>query len=273
MAQNVYDRSDFFEGYSHLSRSVEGLVGAAEWPALRAMLPDMNGLRVIDLGCGFGWFCRWACERGAARVLGLDVSEKMLARGLEGAGSPSPSRRVRAGTEMTYPKRCLPVLGKATTADSAINYERADLERLYLPDACFELAYSSLALHYIEDAARLFGTIQRALVPSGRFIFSTEHPIYMAPTNPGWSIDAEGRKTWPVDRYLVEGPRTTDWLARGVVKHHRTMGTTLNLLMQSGFTIEHVEEFCPTADQIAATPELAEERERPMFLLIAARRL
>lgn len=243
MAQNVYDRSDFFEGYSHLSRSVEGLVGAAEWPALRAMLPDMNGLRVIDLGCGFGWFCRWACERGAARVLGLDVSEKMLAR------------------------------AKATTADSAINYERADLERLYLPDACFELAYSSLALHYIEDAARLFGTIQRALVPSGRFIFSTEHPIYMAPTNPGWSIDAEGRKTWPVDRYLVEGPRTTDWLARGVVKHHRTMGTTLNLLMQSGFTIEHVEEFCPTADQIAATPELAEERERPMFLLIAARRL
>ena len=48
------------------------------------------------------------------------------------------------------------------------------------------------------------------------------------------------------------------------------MGTPLNLLLQSGFTIEHVEEFCPTADQIAAKPELAEERERPMFLLVAA---
>jgi hypothetical protein len=75
-----------------------------------------------------------------------------------------------------------------------------------------------------------------------------------------------------VDRYSVEGPRTTDWLAAGVVKHHRTVGTTLNLLIRSGFTVGHVEEFSPTAEQIAAKPELAEELERPMFLLVAARR-
>jgi len=45
-----------------------------------AMLPDMHGLKVVDLGCGFGWFCRWACENGAAHVLGIDISEKMLAQ-------------------------------------------------------------------------------------------------------------------------------------------------------------------------------------------------
>jgi len=94
----------------------------------------------------------------------------------------------------------------------------------------------------------------------------------MAPTQPGWSIDAAGRKTWPVDRYLVEGPRSTDWFAKGVVKHHRTMGTTLNLLIKAGFVIGHVEEFCPSQAQIAARPELAEELERPMFLLVHARR-
>jgi hypothetical protein len=70
----------------------------------------------------------------------------------------------------------------------------------------------------------------------------------------------------------VEGPRTTDWLAKGVVKHHRTIGTTLNLLIRSGFRIEHVEEFCPTAEQIAAKPSLTEELERPMFLLVSAQR-
>src|SRR5919108_402929 len=53
---------------------------AAERPALRAMLPDMRSLRVMDLGCGFGWFCRWAREHGAAEVLGIDVSENMLTR-------------------------------------------------------------------------------------------------------------------------------------------------------------------------------------------------
>ena len=242
MAQNIYDDPGFFEGYSRLGRSVEGLAGAAEWPALRALLPDLRGLRVVDLGCGFGWFCRWARERGAAHVLGLDLSERMLAR------------------------------ARASTADPAVAYERADLERLRLPEARFGLAYSSLALHYVEDATRFFAEVHRALAPGGRLVFSTEHPVYTAPSDPGWSVDARGRKTWLVDRYSVEGPRTTDWLAAGVVKHHRTVGTTLNLLIRSGFTIGHVEEFSPTAEQVAAKPELAEELERPMFLLVAARR-
>lgn len=240
MAQNIYDREDFFAGYSQLGRSVEGLEGAAEWPALRAMLPDVGGLRVVDLGCGFGWFCRWVREHGAAQVLGLDLSEKMLAR------------------------------ARAAGPDAGIGYETADLDRLSLPEASFDLVYSSLALHYVEDVPRLFGTVNRALSPRGHFVFSTEHPIFMAPTKPGWVIDSEGRKTWPVDQYLVEGPRSTDWLAKGVVKHHRTIGTTLNALIQAGFIIDHVEEFSPTAEQIAAKPELAEELERPMFLLVSA---
>jgi SAM-dependent methyltransferase len=66
MAQNIYDNEEFFEGYSRLPRSVEGLDGAPEWPALRALLPDLRGLDVLDLGCGFGWFCRWARGQGAA---------------------------------------------------------------------------------------------------------------------------------------------------------------------------------------------------------------
>jgi SAM-dependent methyltransferase len=242
MTQNIYDRPEFFRGYRQLGRSVAGLDGAAEWPALRAMLPDMRGLKVVDLGCGFGWFCRWARETGAIRVLGLDVSERMLTQARDFA------------------------------TDAAVSYERADMEKLDLPAGSFDLAYSSLAVHYIEDAACLFSAIYRALAPGGHFVFSTEHPIYMAPTKPGWSVDGDGRKTWPIDRYLVEGPRTTDWIAKNVLKHHRTIGTTLNLLIRSGFTIRHVEEFCPTPEQIAARPELEEERDRPMFLLVAAQR-
>jgi hypothetical protein len=60
MAQNIYDNEEFFAGYSRLLRSVEGLEGAPEWRALRAMLPDVRARRVLDFGCGFGWFCRWA---------------------------------------------------------------------------------------------------------------------------------------------------------------------------------------------------------------------
>jgi SAM-dependent methyltransferase len=240
--QNIYDDEQFFEGYSRLSRSVEGLDGAAEWPALQALLPDLRGLRILDLGCGFGWFCRWARQRGAAHVLGIDVSERMLAR------------------------------AHATTQDAAITYTRADMERLQLSPASFDLVYSSLALHYVEHLDRLVAEVHASLGPGGRLVFSVEHPIYTAPGDPRWSTDAAGRKTWPVDGYLQEGPRSTDWLAKGVIKQHRTLATYVNLLLRCGFTLSHVDEWGPTDAQIAARPGLAEERQRPAFLLVAARR-
>jgi SAM-dependent methyltransferase len=242
MTQNIYDNPEFFAGYSRLGRSVEGLEGAPEWPALSALLPELRGRKAVDLGCGFGWFCRWAREQGAAEVLGIDVSENMLAR------------------------------ARADTADAAITYLRADMERVELPEAAFDVAYSSLALHYIENLERLLANVHRALVPGGYLVFSAEHPIFTAPAHPGWMVDADGRKRWPVDSYLCEGPRRTDWLAKGVIKQHRTLGTYLNLLLRLGFALTHVEEWGPTDEQIAARPCLAEERQRPMFLLVAARR-
>ncbi len=240
MAQNIYDKEEFFAGYGRLPRSVEGLQGAPEWPALRALLPDLRGIKVLDLGCGYGWFCRWAREAGAAEVLGIDVSEKMLAR------------------------------ARADTRDAAITYQRADLESLALPQHAFDLAYSSLAFHYIEDLDRLMAEIYGSLVPGGRLVFSAEHPIYTAPAEPKWSLDAAGHKIWPVDHYLEEGPRSTDWLAPGVIKQHRTIATTINLLLRLGFAISHVEEWGPSDAQIAARPSLADERHRPPFLIVAA---
>ena len=103
MAQNIYDTPEFFEGYSRLDRSVRGLDGGPEWPALRALLPDMRGRRLLDLGCGFGWIARWAVEQGAAGALGVDLSENMLAR------------------------------ARAETADGRIRYLKADLETIELP--------------------------------------------------------------------------------------------------------------------------------------------
>ena len=241
MTQNIYDDDAFFAGYSRLPRSVGGLADAPEWPALQALLPDLDGRQVLDLGCGFGWFCRWAREHGASHVRGIDVSEKMLAQ------------------------------ATATTRDPAISYIRADLERLELPPAAFDLVYSSLALHYIVDLAGLLAQVHRALVAGGCLVFSVEHPIYTAPADPKW-VDVAGRKVWPVDRYLDQGARSTDWLAKGVIKQHRTVAAYLNTLLRAGFALTYVEEWGPTAAQIAARPALADERERPPFLLVAARR-
>ncbi|HEX3881436.1 MAG TPA: class I SAM-dependent methyltransferase [Stellaceae bacterium] len=240
MTQNIYDDDGFFAGYSRLPRSVEGLDGAPEWPNLRAMLPDLRGRNVVDLGCGFGWFCRWAREAGAVRVLGLDLSENMLAR------------------------------ARTDTADDAVEYRREDLERLDLPAGAFGLAYSSLTLHYLANLDGMMRAVHRALTPGGALVFSAEHPVYTAPREPRFRVAQDGRKIWPLDQYLAEGPRSTDWLAKGVVKQHRTVGTYLNMLIGVGFAIEHVEEWGPTPEQITAHPEWDGERERPAFLLVKA---
>ncbi len=236
----LYDDETFFTGYSGMIRSKEGLDGAAEWPAMRALLPPLGGLRVLDLGCGFGWFARWARAEGAASVLGVDVSERMLER------------------------------AQAATDDASIRYLRADLE-LFEPAAqSVDLVYSSLAFHYVETLERLFGAIHQALAPGGRLVFSVEHPIFTAPSAPGWTVDENGRKVWPLDGYQVEGPRTTRWLGRDVVKQHRTIGAYVTLLLRAGFTIAHLEEWAPTLTQVEARPDLAEERQRPMFMLVGA---
>src|SRR3546814_621111 len=153
---------------------------------------------------------------------------------------------------------------------AAIEYRIADLEALALPEEAFDLAYSALAFHYVEDFGRLVRTVHRSLVPDAHFVFTIEHPIYMAAAYPHWLSDEDGRKTWPVNRYALEGERRTDWLVKGVLKHHRRIGTTLNTLIAARFAIRHVEEFAPTPEQIAKNPSLAEEVDRPMMLLVSA---
>jgi hypothetical protein len=46
----------------------------------------------------------------------------------------------------------------------------------------------------------------------------------------------------------------------------------MNTLFGIGFALTHVEEWGPTPEQIAARPALADERRRPPFLLVSARR-
>lgn len=242
MTQNIYDDAGFFENYSQLPRSVHGLDGAPEWGSLQKLLPPMRGLRVLDLGCGFGWFCRWVVEQGAKSVLGVDVSEQMLAR------------------------------ARAETSDLAIGYLKADLERFEPEQGAFDLAYSSLAFHYLIDLAGLLKRVHDALVPGGALVCSVEHPMMTAPRHQGWTEDASRLPAWPVGAYLDEGPRSTDWLAKGVIKQHRTIATYLALLSRAGFALTSLVEWGPSPAQVAANPDWAKERERPPFLLLACRR-
>jgi SAM-dependent methyltransferase len=240
MSQNIYDDPAFFDEYIKLPRQVKGLDAAPEWPALRAMIPDLRGSSFLDLGCGFGWTCRWARENGAEEAHGFDLSQKMLSKAKE------------------FPK------------DPAITYQQADLDGLKLPSSTFDVAFSSLALHYLRNLPELVSQVYQSLTPGGAFVFSVEHPIWTAPRNPDWILDSEGKNVWPLDRYLYEGPRTTNWMAEGVIKQHRTIATYITILLQAGFVLSAIDEWGPRPEQLEEFPDWVKTRDRPPFLLIKA---
>lgn len=240
VAQNIYDNPEFFAGYSGLPRQVRGLDGAPEWPVVSKLFPSLANKHVLDLGCGFGWASRWMRAHGAESVVGIDLSARMIAR-------------ARAGT-----------------ADTAIDYRICDLAALDLPSAAFDLAFSSLAFHYVEDWTDLVSRIAAALKPGGDLIFTIEHPVYMAPLLPQWTVDGDGRRSWPVNGYFVEGERRMNWFTDGVIKYHRTIATTLDGLFEAGFALNRLVEFVPAAAQIGADPTLSEEIDRPMLLIVSA---
>ena len=253
-SQNIYDQADFFANYAGIDRSVLGLAGAPEWPRLRALLPDLAGRRVLDLGCGFGWFCRWARSGapeggGAAAVHGVDLSSNMLER----------ARRMTSESRL-----------------DGITYEQADLETLPLAEAeTYDVVFSSLALHYLVSLPRLVRGVHRALRPGGAFVFSVEHPIFTAPSRPGivkvQEEDGKERRYWPLDDYQREGLRVTDWLAEGVRKQHRTAGTYIGLLLEAGFELTAFDEWFPRDGELADKQEWERnEMVKPTFLLVRA---
>jgi trans-aconitate methyltransferase len=240
LAQNIYDDPKFLAGYSQFPRSRDGLEATSEWPALRALLPEIAGKRVVDLGCGFGQLSRWLGDAGAASVLGIDLSEKMLARAL------------------------------AETSNPSVSYRRGNLDELVLPPASADLIVSSMALHYVEDFGRISAMLYAALAPGGQMAFSVEHPIYAARAEPEWVTAADGRQAFAIADYLVEGRRVTNWIVDGIVKYHRTIGTMLNILIGAGFAYRAVNEWKPSDEQFDAHPEWrATELTRPMFLLMS----
>ena len=242
--QNIYDDPGFFAGYSRLERFGTGWTRAMEHAELLGLLPEANGRRILDLGCGAGQLAHHLAARGAAEVVGVDVSERMLA------------------------------LARSDFAHPGVTYERAAIEDVTFPEARFELVVSVRAFHYVDDYLGLLQRIARWLTPGGVLVYSIEHPIYTGRIAgaDGWALDGEGRRIgWGVDRYADEGAREEPWFVAGVRKVHRTFSTLVNGVLDASLRLERVLEPMPSERWLHEHPQAAAARRRPMFLMIRAR--
>ena len=196
MKENKYDDEIFFEKYSEMERSRKGLEGAGERYELKKILPRFEGKKVLDLGCGYGWHCKYAAEHGADFVLGTDISHKML----EVAGQRN--------------------------SDQRIEYRHAAIEDLDFEEGAFDIVLSSLAFHYVRDFGTLVKRIALWLKKDGKFVFSVEHPVFTSYGTQDWYYDENGNILhFPVDNYYYEGKREAVFLGEKVIKYHRTLTT------------------------------------------------
>lgn len=241
MKENKYDDKEFFNRYSQMSRSVNGLKGAGEWHVLKTMLPDFKGKRVLDLGCGFGWHCQYAIEQGATFAMGIDISRNMI----EGA------KRRNASPQIEY--RCTAI-------------EDYD----FLPES-YDIVISSLTFHYLESFDTICSKVYTCLTQGGTFVFSVEHPVFTAYGTQDWHYDEKGKPVhWPVDNYFSEGTRKAIFLGEEVTKYHKTLTTYVNGLIQAGFNITGLIEPEPDKDLFGVIPGMENELRRPMMLLVSA---
>lgn len=237
---DIYDDPTFFEQYAQMPRSRGGLAAAGEWHQLRPLFPPLAGKAVLDLGCGYGWHCKYAADQGAARVLGIDVSEKMLAEAARRNACP------------------------------AVEYRRCGLEEYEYPAAAWDCVVSNLALHYIADLDSVYRKVYRTLRPGGTFLFNIEHPVFTAGVGQDWLYAPDGRPLcWPVDDYYRPGPRKTQFLGCEVEKQHHTLTQILMGLLDAGFALRAVVEAEPPAEMLDL-PGMRDELRRPMMLLVKA---
>ena len=243
MKQNKYDDDVFFNKYSNMNRSKNGLEGAGEWHELKKMMPNFKDKRVLDLGCGFGWHCRYAVENGAKSVIGIDISQKMLSE------------------------------AKNKTKYGNIEYICMPIEDIDFPEESFDVVISSLALHYVKSFEDVLVRVYKCLSKGGDFVFSVEHPIFTAQGPQDWYYDGKGNILhWPVDHYFTEGIRNAKFLGEEVIKYHRTLTTYLNSLIKLGFEITGVVEPKPAENMLNTVPGMLDELRRPMMLLVSARK-
>jgi len=239
-----YDDTTFFNAYAEMDRSKYGLKAAGEWHDLKKVLPDFSNRTVLDLGCGYGWHCRYAADHGAKQVLGIDDSQKMIQQ------------------------------AQSMTENNNIQYKTMDMFDLDQLDQTFDAIISSLAIHYVKDYAELVQKIYKRLNIGGSFIMSVEHPVFTAQGSEQWVEDAQGENSyWPVDHYFDETVRTTDFLGFSISKYHRTLTTYVQTLLQEGFILDHLIEPQPPQEMLQENQEMQEELRRPMMLILAGHKL
>jgi len=215
--------------------------------ALLRACGNVRGSRVLDMGCGQGFFSRQLAQAGA-EVVGVDLSERQV------ANAARHEREKPLGIEYI-------VMDATQVADR-------------WGEGSFDMVTACMSLHDMPEPGRALKAAHRLLKGNGRCVFSAVHPVMDAPVR-AWERDSSGRKTmYKIGRYFDEGPAVCHWYMARLDRYWTTPIVRLTidgwsrLAAEAGFLIRRIYEPRPSVEDLERWPALDDCRDFPSFVIL-----
>lgn len=228
---------------------------ALNTPGFLELLPEIAGLRGLDVGCGEGHNTRLFAERGA-RMFAVDISEVFARYAIE--------------AERKDPR--------------GISYAAGSAQELPFANGQFDFVTSLMCLMDLPDQLAAFREIHRVLRPGGFLQFSIVHPCFVPPYRRVLRHQDGEPYAVAVGRYFERGNGEIDrWIFSAAPKgeglrtfeiptFHRTISEWLNMVVDAGFRIERVAEPRPSEETARRIPQVADTRGVAFFLQVRCRK-
>ncbi len=221
-------------------------------PGMLRLVAPKAGTKILDLGCGTGFFARAFAELGA-NVTGLDNSSDMIR------------------TAQTFPKSTSPITYFVESADKLTK----------ITDESFDVITIVLALQNMEHITQVLAESARVLKPRGRLCIVLNHPAFRIPKESSWEWTTDQTTQYRrIDKYLSESKQKIIMhpgkSEAYTITFHRPLQIYFKFLSKAGFGVTHLEEWIsnrigPKGKTFAALEQA--RKEIPIFLYLEARKI